>query len=475
MAAAVSSDSLPLAIHAIAAQFVADRNSSRVAWLVWFNTLFQTCALCGFILLASLLNPYAYLACIALIVLLRLVSEGTAGVCLLLRQPALLATFNRKSIFGFGQHAGNSAVIFGDRAHVPEAAVRAILIVLAVMSGTLLFAQAECHSDMMLDQVYVWAHGSSQNLEELVTGCQKELLRWSSRRCTDHPGRRDAVHSWAGTVRLDEEVISLVDCKFHLADCVCQAQLEGWYGAGLLFGSMCFTYVPCTGGDRFKTAAEMLHKLFVPLSCAFLAPPFWFLTSRFLECSRPSGPQMRAKLKEEKANLARLFQMCDGVLRSGWKFRARFCCELAFFLADIVLDIVCFVNLMRTSQGFLFMLQLVVFAVSFVQQLMLGLPGILTAVIDSFKGGYMTAALIRSLQAEKLQESFLSLLIQSAALTNFVRMDGWALTQLNVSMVFSLLGITNALYKEVHLDIAGYKGDRTDTDLVAVYGQPNTE
>ena len=102
-------------------------------------------------------------------------------------------------------------------------------------------------------------------------------------------------------------------------------------------------------------------------------------------------------------------------------FRVKLAAHSLFFSMDIFLDVYYVYGLVTTQQWVLAALQLAVLASSQVQQLSFG--KVVEAIRESFRVGYTADVLLRVMQTEKLQEGFLSLLIQAAGLARLPMFD----------------------------------------------------
>lgn len=184
-----------------------------------------------------------------------------------------------------------------------------------------------------------------------------------------------------------------------------------------------------------------------------MAPALWLLC-RFIfsDTGGANGERLKSLIQVELDNQQRFLEMSGGKVNSGRKFKAQLALEICFVCLDTLLDAVCLFNLLVTEQYVLMALQAVVLVVSLIQQLRLGILDVLAAFIESFRVGFQTDKVIQTLQSEKLVEAFLFVLIQGVALSS--SLDDFSAFQLSVSMCVSMLGITKAIYKEVHLDLA---------------------
>ena len=191
-------------------------------------------------------------------------------------------------------------------------------------------------------------------------------------------------------------------------------------------------------------APHALQRVNVVL-CAVVAPVLWLLLYVCLLFVRPNADRLQSQIEVEKQKITRFLQLPEAAASPGCTSRAGLVGELAFFLLDMLLDVSCLSTLIQSKQYVLVACQACVLLFSLAQQLRFGVCAVTRAIIESFKLGYPTDILIRILQAEKLTESFLSMLIQGTAVTT---LSNAAATQFNISMLMSMMGIAILLALE---------------------------
>ena len=137
----------------------------------------------------------------------------------------------------------------------------------------------------------------------------------------------------------------------------------------------------------------------------------------------------------------------DGSL---WWSRRTLAAKLCFFLSDIVLDMVCCVNLFRAEAYAFGGCQLVILAFSGILQLKVGFSNTCKAIRKSLRKGLPNNVVHLFLLHEKTFEAPLSLCFQFYA-AFYLNENVAAFVSLWVSMLFSIVGIANGIYIYNHL------------------------
>ena len=151
--------------------------------------------------------------------------------------------------------------------------------------------------------------------------------------------------------------------------------------------------------------------------------------------------RLRSQIQAERQKMTSAASGSAGCMSKAWIIL-----DIGFLALDVLLDVSCLSTLVQSKQYVPAACQATVLLLSLAQQLRFGVCAVGSAIRESLRVGYQTDILLRITQSEKLTESFLSLLIQGAAITT---LSNAAATQFNISMFISMLGIVKAIYKQV--------------------------
>ena len=161
--------------------------------------------------------------------------------------------------------------------------------------------------------------------------------------------------------------------------------------------------------------------------------------------------QLRRSVQRRAASLRECLQndQLDGSL---WWSRRTLEAKLCFFLADILLDVVCCVNFFLAEAYAFGGCQLVIVLFSGILQLKVGFGTTWKAIRNSLRKGLPNNVVHLLLLQEKTFEAPLSLFFQYYA-AFYVNENLAAFASLWVSMFFSIIGIANGIYIYNHLTL----------------------
>eukprot|EP00434_Breviolum_minutum_P035925 symbB.v1.2.031813.t1/scaffold3735.1/size51219/3 len=161
--------------------------------------------------------------------------------------------------------------------------------------------------------------------------------------------------------------------------------------------------------------------------------------------------QLRRTVQRRAASLQERLRT-DQLEGSLWWSRRTLEAKLCFFLADILLDMVCCVNFFRAEAYAFGGCQLVILLFSGILQLKVGFRSTCKAIRNSLRKGLPNNVVHLLLLQEKTFEAPLSLFFQYYA-AFYVNEDLAAFASLWVSMFFSIIGIANGIYIYNHLTL----------------------
>ena len=161
--------------------------------------------------------------------------------------------------------------------------------------------------------------------------------------------------------------------------------------------------------------------------------------------------QLRRTVQRRAASLQERLRtdQLDGSL---WWSRRTLEAKLCFFLADILLDVVCCVNFFLAEAYAFGGCQLVIVSFSGILQLKVGFGTTCKAIRNSLRKGLPNNVVHLLLLQEKTFEAPLSLFFQYYA-AFYVNENLAAFASLWLSMTFSIIGIANGIYAHNHLTL----------------------
>jgi len=160
---------------------------------------------------------------------------------------------------------------------------------------------------------------------------------------------------------------------------------------------------------------------------------------------------LRRSVQRRAASLRERLQT-DQLEGSLWWSRRTLEAKLCFFLADILLDVVCCVNFFLAEAYAFGGCQLVIVLFSGILQLKVGFGTTCKAILNSLHKGLPNNVVHLLLLQEKTFEAPLSLFFQYYA-AFYVNENLAAFASLWVSMFFSIVGIANGIYIYNHLTL----------------------
>ncbi|CAK9105007.1 Eukaryotic translation initiation factor 4E type 2 [Durusdinium trenchii] len=492
---------LPVSIHVMAVEGVLRREAACIAWHVWWMQFFRVFADFSFLAFAFVLNDQLYIAGVCFAAFGAFMDHG--NLLQLLRRPALIVAGSRRSMFGINRAAEEPRLTF-------FAGVRAAMTLMLVISailylvgshlsgpGVSLFEKrAQGAANIAIQQTAgdVTIQGGTEPeygstcipglripcdeaeakfAEKFWACCKTEDLASCPAACDVGDARHAAINSHSRTSQL---VDGDADCSQKalrwIADCRCLRYPEffAWVHRNLCF------LLPLEDGVRGWIAMieQNACKLLMPCFCILLAPCCFACLAILFDKKKVDRLELKKKIRVEKENLGRFLELAKGKVFSGQRFKVLLSLELGHFLLDVCLDVMTLLNLAFSQQWTLMSLQFLVLLLSFIQQMRLGFRAIVDGIRQSFDVGYQTDIVLQVLQSEKLVEAFLSVPIQAAALASSV--NNLSAIQLTISMFVSILGISKALYKQIHLDLISVVDEIEKSGFApTVYGIRDTE
>ena len=464
-----------VSLRLAAREAVLKREAKLTSWLLWFSVFFEVLTSYSIIIIPFLVNEYAYIGVLALLLCLRFAHEE--NLFKYLRRPALLLVGPRKSFVFNVAHPVTTSM--SPRQWVLY--VRFVVLALVALSVSAVYFN-EGYPLLCTEGVH-YSRSFDDTLAVAIDHARRKALEdiWLDDRCYTPPARFVAIEDAVGG-RLDQLSLQALKRYFAAIECYCVKRF-GIGGDSLrsmefdvyrwLHRSVCGLVIPCN-----DTLAELLWysvcKLLVPLLCIFAAPPLLLVCGAVLRAQKPNRAWLSSQAEAAEAELK---QQLSGNAGPFFWSKAKLVAEISLVVLDMLLDVASIYTLLRTQQYFLSILQGAVVAVAIAQQLRSGLGALIVAVKESFHQGYRTGTLVQALLTEKMQESFWSVFIQAVAVPNLLKNDFRTALRIHASILSSMLGISGALYAHVHVCCDDPAADGESRDIESrVYGrQRDTE
>ena len=434
-----------ISLRLAAREAVLKRDAKLISWLVYLSVVFEVFASYTVIIIPFLVNEYAYVAILGFLVGVRFLHE--VNLFKYVRRPALLLVGPHKSFFF---HVNGRVTTSMSPSQWALYSSFVALTLILVLASTIYWSSHAfgpiCDHDQM--------GGVQSGIEYYLKGANDKASRNAlhecqlDSRCYTPPARLAALED---VFRDNAELLSLeaLKCEFAAMECNCNSgggtarqDMHTW-----LHSSVCGFILPCE-----ETWADVMYhagcKLLVPLLC-LLAAPLLFASRVWLKDRRPNKMWLSSQAEAEEAALRSA--LSSGAMPSSCLSKAKLVAEIVLVVLDMSLDALNIYTLARTEQYFLAILLGAVVLAALAQQLRAGAGTLVIAVTESFHNGHRANILLQALQAEKMQESFWSVFIQAVALPNLLNLDVGTALQLSASILSSMLGISGALYAQVHL------------------------
>ena len=221
-----------------------------------------------------------------------------------------------------------------------------------------------------------------------------------------------------------------------------------------------------TSADEFKPETALVLLYFFTPFCAFLLLMALHIAS-YIVCgewlvSVKEKPRLRQQIQEWAKRFEQELENGE-LLRSIWWDRRSLEMKLAFFILDIVADIVCLFQYYYLEEFVFGCCQLAILVVSTIYQLW-GARVAAEQVSLSWKEGMACNGLQKALLKEKTFEAPLSLLLQFYS-AFFARGNINAFLIFGFSMALSIFGITNGFYITRHLAVVDYDAEEKEEVL----------
>ena len=460
-----------ISLRLAAREAVLKREAKLISWMVYLSVVFEVFASYTVTIIPFLVNEYAYIAILGFLVGVRFLHE--VNLFKYVRRPALLLVGPHKSFF-FNINGRVTTSMSPSQWALYSSFVALTLV---LVSASAIYWSTHTLSPVCINIHLAGVQSGTENLIKMANDkASRNALHECAldSRCYTSPGRLTALED---AFKDSAELLSLeaLKCEFAAVECQCTSgghvyshDMHTW-----LHRSVCGLLSPCEG-----TWAKLTYragcKLLVPLLC-LLAAPLLVASRAWLKVRSPDKTWLSSQAEVEEAELRS--GLSSSAMQSSCLSKAKLAAEIVLVVLDMSLDALSIYTLARTQQYFLAILLGAVVLAALAQQLRAGPGALVTAVTESFHSGHRANILLQALQAEKMQESFWSVFIQAAALPNLLNLDVGTALQLGASILSSMLGISGALYAQVHLSCDHSLGDGESNDPRSrVYGlQRDTE
>jgi len=257
-------------------------------------------------------------------------------------------------------------------------------------------------------------------------------------------------------------------CQLGAVDIVRFRQCrDGLAGLSSFFSGTCDgRFTVCAAFTDSMTPEKLRVVIYISLPmCALCVLLVAHILAQMLNCSLMDVEENRTLRKQvNQKTRVYLEQLQNGHLEYSVLIgRVMLSGKVAFFLLDVIMDIVCVSTLFLSGSLQFAICQLLVLMVSMCLQVRQTRCGdIRQTLVESWKKGMASNALQRILLEEKTFEAPLSLFLQFFS-AFYVAGDDWAFTNLWFSMLLSSIGVATGLYTSNHLSAIDLDEDEDPT------------